>query len=160
VTLHHTLALLLVFFSSALVAGCSIDTELGVAAEISSATVTIAGTGADAAASVMVDVVFRVGDHAQGARTFVATRVEILPADRGHPVNLDRPPAFDGTLSPGESESVTYMGTSPAANIDADVCGLSVVTVRLPYAHRDAADPSGFPEMDAAEFETSDINCR
>lgn len=144
----------------ALAGGCSIDTELGVAAEITSATVTIAGNGEDAAASVMIDVVFRVGEHALGPRTFEASRAEIVATDVIHLVNLDRPPAFDGTLAPGESETVTYMGTSPAQDIDADACGLSVVTVRLPYAHRDATDPSGFPEMDAALFDTTDITCR
>jgi hypothetical protein len=148
-------AVLLIVLSS-----CSVDTELGVAAELRSATVTVAGTGADAAASVMLDVQFRVGAHALGPRTFVVPRADIRVGDSpAATVNLDRPAGFDGTLSPGETQDVTLVGTTTSPDADAALCGASSATVVVQWEHRDAMDPSSMGEFDVAEIATTDITC-
>ena len=90
------------------VAGCEIDTELGIAAEVTSAALTV-----DRAADryvARVTVAFRVGENAQGVREFVPLRVD---AEAGGAVatasSFDRPAGFSGVLSPGDSRSVTFV---------------------------------------------------
>ncbi len=154
----HVLSLLLLLGAAG--GGCSVDTELGVAAELQSATVTVAGTGADAAASVMLDVRFRVGEHALGPRTFVVPRADVRVGETpAATVNLDRPPGFDGTLSPGESQEVTLVGTTTNPDADGVICGAPSATVVIQWEHRDAMDPSSMGEFDVAEMDTSDITC-
>jgi hypothetical protein len=149
-------AVLLIVLSSS----CSVDTELGVAAEIRNASVTVAGTGADAAASVMLDVQFRVGAHALGPRTFVVPRADIRVGETpAATVNLDIPAGFDGTLSPGETQDVTLVGTTTNPDADAALCSASSATVVIQWEHRDAMDPSTMGEIDVAEIETTNITC-
>jgi len=143
-----------------LLMACSVDTELGVAAEIRTASVTVAGTGPDAAASVIMDVTFRVGAHALGPRSFAVPTADLRAGDApAATINLDRPTGFDGTLSPGESQDVVLMGTTTNPNADAALCGAASATVLIRWEHRDAMDPSSLPEIDVAELVTSDITC-
>jgi hypothetical protein len=139
---------------------CSVDTELGVAAEIESATVTVTGTGADAEVSVSMDVTFRVGEHAQGARTFQVPRADVYVTDMiPATVNLDRPATFDGTLAPGEMETVTLTGATPNPDADATLCGAAAVSVRIYWEHRPAAGGTALPEMDTAEIAEAGVTC-
>lgn len=102
--------------------GCSIDTELGVAVDVTRAEVVASGDAAETVVTVDVDLDIRVGDHAMGERQFVVTRVELFAKGEGGDdeplgiVNLDRPSDFDGTLAPGESQTVAFHGeTRPGA---------------------------------------------
>ncbi len=143
-----------------LASSCSVDTELGVAAEIQSASVMVTGTGADAVASVMMDVSFRVGAHALGPRTFIVPRADIRVADApAASVNLDRPAGFDGTLSPGESQDVVLVGTTANPDADATLCSAASATVVVQWEHRDASMPSSMGEFDVAMIDTTDITC-
>jgi hypothetical protein len=125
-----------------------------------SASVTVAGTGAEAAASVMIDVRFRVGEHALGPRTFQVPRADVRVGETAAAtVNLDRPIGFGGTLSPGESQNVLLTGTTTNPDVDATLCGAGTATVLIRWEHRDAMDPSTLPEIDVAQIDTTDISC-
>lgn len=91
--------------------GCTVDTELGVAATINAASVQVAGTGGDTVVSVDMTVAFRVGEHATGERTFAPVRVDLYAAGAfAASVVLDRPDGFDDSLGPGESATVELHG--------------------------------------------------
>lgn len=89
--------------------GCTVDTELGIAAEVTSASLVV-----DRATDryvARVTVAFRVGENAQGVREFVPLRVD---AEAGGTVatasSFDRPAGFSGVLSPGDARTVTFVG--------------------------------------------------
>ncbi len=88
---------------------CTVDTELGLAADVSEATLVV-----DQAADtyqVHVTVNFRVGAHATGVREFVPVRVDATAGTIiGTASSFARPPGFTGTLAPGESNTVTFVG--------------------------------------------------
>lgn len=90
-------------------ASCTVDTELGLAAEVSAATLQV-----DALANtytVRVTIDFRVGEHATGVRQFVPLRVDAQAAETiGTASSFSRPPGFTGALAPGESRTVTFVG--------------------------------------------------
>jgi hypothetical protein len=103
-------------------AGCTIDTELGLAAEVTGATLVV-----DRAADryvARVTVAFRVGENAQGVREFVPLRVD---AEAGATVatasSFDRPVGFSGVLSPGDSRTVTFVGECLGGCNAAALCG-------------------------------------
>ena len=104
------------------VAGCEIDTELGIAAEVTSASLTV-----DRATDryvARVTVAFRVGENAQGVREFVPLRVD---AEAGGAVatasSFERPAGFSGVLSPGDSRSVTFVAECLGGCNAAALCG-------------------------------------
>lgn len=106
---RHSLLLLAVALLAAAPAGCTVDTELGLAAEVSAATLLIDPIADTYEVRVTVD--FRVGDNATGVREFVPLRVDADAAGEiGTASSFSRPVGFTGMLAPGESRSVTFVG--------------------------------------------------
>lgn len=112
---------------------CTVDTELGLAAEITAANVQAAGSGATAVISVDITAEIRVGAHAQGSRMFIVARADVLVGDTVvATVNLDRPAGFDGTLAPGVSRTLSLHGvTLPGAFDPAPLCTSPAPAVRV-----------------------------
>lgn len=145
------------------VAGCTVDTELGVAAEIQSAAVSVSGTGDTSVVSASVPTRFRVGEHAEGRRMFVLQRAELTvggtPAAQ---MGIDYPAGFTGQLDPGDDQTVTLTGsTMPGAFPDAPglLCGASPVHVIVRWQD---VTPGMMPllgDYGLAEVETTDVTC-
>lgn len=146
----------------ALCAGsCTIDTELGVAADFRSATIRV--SGADATTVVAVDLVvdFRVGEHAQGGdRRFIVTTAGMF---------IDMAPVADvrvddsRTLSPGDSTTVTLTGESRAGAFPAardQLCsGSPTVQVLIQWSEETVLDPPPMMMFDMEDFTTTSIVC-
>jgi len=95
------------------VVACTVDTELGVAASIDGASIDVSASPDGDVVGIELDMEFRVGEHAMGAREFVVPRADVVVDDRPvAQINLNRPAGFDGMLAPGESETVRIDGTT------------------------------------------------
>jgi len=142
---------------TAVVLSCTVDTELGLAVEVTSATVSATGSGATAVITVDVGADVRVGAHAQGSRMFIVPRADVLVGDTVvATVNLDRPAGFDGTLAPGESRSLVLHGATFAGSFDpAALCvtPAPAPTVLLHWEDRTAM------EVGTAEGTASPASC-
>lgn len=99
-----------------LLASCSVDTELGVGADVRSAQVTITGSGDATVVAVDMMIELHVGEHAMGERMFRVQTVDVFYEGMAiaAPINLDRPAGFDGVLAPGETVTVMFHGQSIA----------------------------------------------
>ncbi len=99
------------------VSGCSVDTALGLVGQVQDASVSV--TGSDTATVVAVDMTMdvRLGTHAMGSRDFIVPKVDLLVGGNVvATVNLDRPAGFNGTLAPGDHETLMLHGaTVPGA---------------------------------------------
>lgn len=143
---------------------CTVDTELGVAADIQAVTVTVTGSADTTVVAMALDVEFRVGEHAQGAREFVVPRAEIFVADMPVAVvNLGRPTGFDGTLSPGERQVVhitgsTLAGAFPGAR-DALCLGSPSAVALISWSHHAVGEPATMADIDTASAPVSSITC-
>ena len=108
-------------------ASCSVDTELGLDATINAASVTVAP---DDSVSVSVDLTYRVGEHAEGARGFQPQAIELYVADElVAPLVPMAPPGFVGTVSPGESIDATFAAPTDTATDPRRLCGAEVVVL-------------------------------
>jgi hypothetical protein len=151
--------------SLALVAACEIDTELGVGAEITSASLVV--TGADPAVDLTGELVvtFRVGEHAEGERGFNVSGADIdVAGESAGFVTLTRPADFDGRLAPGEEASVRLaidpVPSNPRADARAKICtAMPSVNFTLIYQHFDASMPTPMGMQDMAMRSTSDVRC-
>lgn len=148
-------------------AAACIDTEPGFDATLERASVEVrAAEGADVV-GVELRVQVRVGTYALDGRNFRVTRAQINVG--GAPVAevvLNRPDGFDRTLSPGETETYTFVGESnPGAfpNARAVLCGAG--TTAQVIVTWDATLETGEPEspttMELGTFmaDTMDITC-
>lgn len=141
----------------ALLAGsCTVDTELGVDAEIQGASVSVtsdaAGGGDVVGAEVRVR--FRVGEHADGARTFVANRLELFVGETPvAQINV----GFSETLSPGEDLTTTVSGESPPGAWpgarDVLCSGAPEVTILIRW------DDTTAGELGLDDATTTDVSC-
>lgn len=142
------------------VAGCTVDTELGVAAQVRGGAVTVTSDDVVRAEAVTE---FRVGEHAGGERQFVLGRMELFVEDTPvAQVNPDYPPGFDGRLSPGERQTVTVTGaTTPGAFPSArDVlCTASTVRILVRWQDVTPGDAPVDSEFGIAEGTTEDVTC-
>lgn len=142
---------------TAVALSCTVDTELGLAAEITSANVSAAGSGAMAVITVDLNATVRVGEHAQGTRMFVVPRVDLLVGDAiVATINLDRPVGFDGSLDPGVSRMLTLHGATLAGAFDpAPLCATPTPTVRVLLHWEDRTAM----EMGTAEGTATRVTC-
>jgi hypothetical protein len=102
-------ALLLLCAAARALSSCTVDTELGLAADVSAATLTVNQLAGTYHAQITVD--FRVGAHATGVREFAPLRLDATAgAVIGTASSFTRPPGFSGALAPGESRTVTFTG--------------------------------------------------
>ena len=108
-TTRGLLALVAALVGAGGAGGCTVDTELGLAAEVTDAAL-IVDPGTDRY-TARVSVAFRVGENARGVREFVPLRVD---AEAGGTIatasSFARPPGFSGALSPGDARTVTFTG--------------------------------------------------
>lgn len=106
---------------------CSFDTELGLAATINRATVTVA---ADDSVSVSIDITYRVGEHAEGALTFQPQAIELYVADTlVASLVPSAPPGFVRTVRPGESYDATLNAVSDGVTDPRRLCGAEVLVL-------------------------------
>jgi len=138
-------------------AGCTVDTETGVGADVLATDVTFAGTGLEATIALQMTVRFHVGEHVMEARTFIPLRVDLFVGeDIVGTVNLDRPAGFDNTLEPGETESVDFTGSGFVANATArdlacDPAALVTILIRW--------DDMTADEIRMDSITTNDVTC-
>lgn len=141
-----------------------VDTELSVDMELRSASITVLADD-----TIELDLVanVRVGKHALSGDNFILSRADLVLVT-GEPVAqivLERPDGFDGRLEPGESVTVTIVGTSPPGTFpDARSLLCSGVEVEVSatwQAEQQADDPLDPPIMSfgAAVLDTDDVNC-
>ena len=142
---------------TAVALSCTVDTELGLTAQVTSADIHANGSGASAVITVDVTTDVRVGEHAQGMRTFIVPRLDLLVGDTlVATVNLDRPVGFDGTLAPGESQTIRLHGATFAGSFDpAAICVSPTPTVRIVLHWNDMTAM----EMGTAEGTTTRVTC-
>jgi len=144
-------------FVGALISGCTVDAELGVAAEVEEASVSASGSGDMVSIGVEMRVRFRVGEHAQGERTFIVPKTDLFVDGRIiTTINLDRPIGFDGRLAPGESETVTISGqiVGPlGAEKDAVCAAASGVQLLVRWEDTTAM------QIDQVDFLTTSVVC-
>lgn len=90
-------------------ASCSVDTELGLAADVTAASLVVDRVANTYRVNVTID--FRVGAHATGVREFVPLRVDADASGViGTASDFTRPAGFTGMLAPGESRTLTFIG--------------------------------------------------
>jgi hypothetical protein len=152
----------------AALAACEIDTELGVGAEIMSASLVVSGADPDVTFSGELLVLFRVGEHAQGERGFNVSGADVDGADGNAGfVGFMRPADFDGTLAPGEEQMVRLVIDPGPSNSQEDarmkICtpstGAPAATFILTYQHFEASMPMSMGMRDMAMRSTSDVRC-
>lgn len=108
--------------------GCAdlVDTELGLAAEIAQANVTVAG----GIVSTVVVVEYRVGEHADEARTFQPQAIDLYVGDE--PIAQLVPSAPDDfvpVVAPGESRTVVLTAGMSGVTAPERLCGADVTVV-------------------------------
>lgn len=147
----------------AMLAGCTVDTELGVAAEIQSAAITVTGTGEATVVAVSIPTRFRVGEHAEGTRMFIIQRAELMVGETPvAQIGLDYPPGFTGQLAPGDDQTITLTGeTSPGLFPEASghLCGGAMVRVLVRWQD---VTPGMSPlpgDFGVTEALTTDVTC-
>ena len=146
-----------------LVVGCTVDTELGVAAEVQGAAITVTGMGMDDVIGVAIPTRFRVGEHAEGRKMFVIQRAELVVGETPvAQIGIDYPDGFTGQLDPGTDQTVTLTGATPPGDFpDArgHLCGAASVRVLVRWQD---VTPGMTPlpgDFGVAEGETSDVTC-
>jgi hypothetical protein len=116
-----------------LLAGCEIDTELGIAAEITSAVITVPS---DASVSVEVDVDYRVGEHAEGERNFQPQAIEVYAGEElVAQITPELPAGFTPRIAPGAEASVHLTGSDDTVTDPRGLCGTEA---RILFRWRDA----------------------
>lgn len=100
--------------------GCAIDTELGLAVEITSASAEVAADAAGDVVSVTLGVDYRTGAHATESHELRPQAIDVLAGDAPIvTISPNRPPLFVPVVPPGESRSTTLTGESaPGAALD------------------------------------------
>lgn len=115
------LAPLCIAWVASVLSSCAVDTELGLTARVSAATLTVDQAAGTYQVHVTVD--FRVGAHATGVREFVPLRVDATAGTViGTASSFTRPPGFTGTLAPGEARTVTFLGDCLADCRTTELC--------------------------------------
>ena len=148
--------------AAAVLASCTVDTELGVAAEIQSAAVTVTGTGDATVVAVSIPTRFRVGEHAEATRMFIIQRAELMVGET--PVaqmGIDYPPGFTGQLAPGDDQTITLTGETPAGAFPEAPGQLCGATVRVLVRWQDVT-PGASPlpgDFGVTEASTTDVTC-
>ena len=146
----------LVALAGLLAGSCTVDTELGVAADIQGASVSVSedAAGGGDVVGVEVEVRFRVGEHAEGDREFVANRLELFVGES--PV-AQLNVGFMETLSPGDDVTTTITGTSTAGawpDARAQLCGGdTLVTLLINWDDRTT------DELGRAQTSTMNVTC-
>lgn len=154
--MRHALAIGVVALAVLACSSCTVDTELGVDGELQGSSVAVSADpgGAGDVIAVDVRVRFRVGEHAEGDRTFVADRVELFVGET--PVAVVNV-GFSETLSPGDDVTATISGeTTAGAWPDARglLCsGAPEVTVLVRWDDRTAG------ELGLDQTTTTDVTC-
>lgn len=137
-------------------AACEVDTEPNLDANVTSAQLTVAGTGIDATLAADMTVRIHVGEHADGPRTFLPRTADVFVGETiiGS-MNFERPAGFDGSLNPGETETIAFHATGAVLTATArdTVCGAESVTLLFRYETTTA----GELEMDTVT--TNDVTC-
>ena len=110
----------------AVLAGCAVDTELGLDASVDAATVQVAS----GVVSASVDVTYRVGPYAEGTRIFVPQAVDLFVGD-ALVVSLtpSTPAGFEASVAPGESRSARLEGGMSGVDDPMRLCGAEVRVV-------------------------------
>ncbi|MCZ7682242.1 MAG: hypothetical protein M5U28_27005 [Sandaracinaceae bacterium] len=100
--------------------GCAIDTELGLAVEITSASAEVAADAAGDVVSVTLGVDYRTGAHATESHELRPQAIDVLAGGRADRDDLAEPPAaLRAGGAAGESRSTTLTGESaPGAALD------------------------------------------
>lgn len=142
-----------------LAGACAVDTELGVAAEIQSASITVTGTGDANVVAVSLETRFRVGEHAMGERQFVVQRAELFIDDTPAAlVNL----SYSNTLAPGDDETVTLMGSTSAGafpNAPMLLCDASDVEVVVRWQDIAPGETPTETDFQLAQLTTTNVRC-
>lgn len=101
--------------ASMLVAGCAIDTELGLAVDVRAARVQVRADAEGEVVTASLDLDYRVGAYAERARELRPQSIEIFLSEDARVVSFppDRPAGFVPRVDPGESRRVTLRGSSP-----------------------------------------------
>ena len=134
----------------AVLSGCSFDTELGVDAEISSASVTVAP---DNVVSVVATVSYRVGDYADSTRDFQPQGIELFAGGSQVAAMVpSAPPGFVSRVAPGESFTATFMASDAAPTGPRQLCGADV---RVLFRWLDTSSS----EIGMTEANTGDVTC-
>ncbi len=131
--------------------GCAdvIDTELGLDAAVDTAAVTVSG----GVVSGSFDVSYRVGEHAEGVRSFRPQAISLFVA--GAVVGTIVPTAeagFDPMIAPGESRTVVLSGDAAGVSDPNVLCGAEVTLV-LMWTDRATG------EMGMHESTTTNVTC-
>ncbi|HJL19563.1 MAG TPA: hypothetical protein RMH99_28125 [Sandaracinaceae bacterium LLY-WYZ-13_1] len=131
-----------------LVAGC-VDTELGLDAMIDAASVRYEG----GIVSATVDVTYRVGEHADGARQFQPQAIDLFVGEE-LVVSLapSVPMGFVAVLEPGDSASATLEAGLSGADDPTRLCGAEV---RVVFRWMDQTTL----EVGTTEITTTDVAC-
>ncbi len=136
-------------------AGCSFDTELGLAVDVTSASGEVAMDAGGDVVSVTMTVDYRTGAHAMEAHTLRPQSVDLFAGDA--PVATltpNRPPGFVPTVRPGQSFTTTMSAQSaPGSATDPRrLCGTEAHLV-----FRWVDDATG--DVGTSEATTSPIDC-
>lgn len=139
----------------ALASGCAVDTEIGLSADVTSASAEVIADPAGDVVAVTMDVVYRTGEHTMEARELLPQGIDVL-AQQEHVVTLipERPPGFMPRVSPGQSRSATFTAQSaPGAATDPRrLCGAEALLV---FRWMDRATH----ELGSAEATTGPVAC-
>jgi hypothetical protein len=147
--------------------GCTVDTEIGVGAEIQSVALTVRGVAPDTEIDLEMPVVFRVGEHATGPRQFQINGIDVRVGDGDSVAFLAPaiPATFSGRLAPAEEQTLVLGADPEGSNVtdrarDVLCAGGAMATAVLVYRHRDAETGGELdwqPDMTSAG--TSNILC-
>ena len=148
---------LIVVALACIASSCSVDTELGVAVALESASVRVTGAGPSATVTGQTTATFRVGEYAQSPQTFIPTSLEVYAGDLLI-VGFVPDGSDGGVLAPGEERSVLLDG-GPEPVADADVICGQEVRIRLVYRFSEGAGVSATPTLRDAELSTRDVQC-
>lgn len=135
--------------------GCAIDTELGLAVEITTASAEVTSDAAGDVVSVTLGVDYRTGAHAMESHELRPQAIDVLAGDAPIvTISPNRPPLFVPVVPPGESRSTTLTGQSaPGAALDPRrLCGSEA---RILFRWID--DANG--EVGTSEATTSPVSC-
>lgn len=139
----------LLFAASVVLASGCVDTELGLDAMVDDARITVSGAGV----SGSFDVTYRVGEHAEGDRTFQPQAFELLVGDAlVATLSPSAPPGFVSRVSPGDSYTVTFEAAASSAVEPTRLCGADVVVV---FRWFDASTS----EIGMTETTITDVSC-
>lgn len=134
-----------------LAAGCAdvVDTELGLDATIDAASVTVSGD----AVSGTFEVTYRVGEFAEGTRSFQPQGISLFVDEViVGTVIVEAPPDFEPSVAPGESRQVTLSGDAVGVTEPSRLCGATVTLVFM-WTDRSTG------EMGMVEATTGDVSC-